>query len=484
MMARHGSMGIFRFLLAALVVLFHFGGLSWIVGRIAVYAFYCISGFLIFQVLDRVYLQESQGVRRFFANRFVRLAPLYATYTVLTVVLLLAGGSAFQQALTIAGVPVADASLRTLLRSTLTLSPLVGVDGWLPILRFDPPLIPQGWSIGVEAVFYVCAPLVVLATRRRPLWMACWLAGGLLVTASALRLVGVDFERFQVVVYKNAVASAVVFLLGGACYFARRQWGRFVAAPVAWAAVGVWVVLITVPVFGGTFPLPSSAVFAQYLWLTLVATCLVLLAAPVPMRLLDTGAGNLCYGVYLNHFLVAAILLPTNVGRFVGEAGTVGFGLAVLAGSTAVAAATWAVVERPFDRVRARVRGVRVRESAHVGGWPSQRWAVAGATVLALLAGPVGWTVERLNGAAAGAALTMSGPFNIRWKPGISDPVRHRIEAELGLLEQAPVTRDPRHRTWEYRLPAPTRARVRALVTHPAVEDTARIDVQRFEIAQ
>src|SRR4051812_360951 len=37
------SMGIYRFLLAALVVLFHFGGLSWIVGRVAVYAFYCIS---------------------------------------------------------------------------------------------------------------------------------------------------------------------------------------------------------------------------------------------------------------------------------------------------------------------------------------------------------------------------------------------------------------------------------------------------------
>ena len=34
-------MGVFRFLLAALVVLFHFGGLSWIVGRVAVYAFYC-----------------------------------------------------------------------------------------------------------------------------------------------------------------------------------------------------------------------------------------------------------------------------------------------------------------------------------------------------------------------------------------------------------------------------------------------------------
>ena len=77
-------MGIFRFLLAALVVLFHFGGLGWIVGRIAVFAFYGISGFLIFQVLDRVYLSEPRGIPRFFCNRFVRLVPLYLVYTVLT----------------------------------------------------------------------------------------------------------------------------------------------------------------------------------------------------------------------------------------------------------------------------------------------------------------------------------------------------------------------------------------------------------------
>src|SRR5688572_22326912 len=97
------SMGIFRFLLAALVVLFHFGGLSWIVGRIAVYAFYCISGFLIFQVLDRVYLNEPRGPGRFLTNRFVRLAPLYVAYAVLTTAALVYGGDSFQRALTLAG---------------------------------------------------------------------------------------------------------------------------------------------------------------------------------------------------------------------------------------------------------------------------------------------------------------------------------------------------------------------------------------------
>ena len=68
-------MGVYRLLLAALVVFFHFGGLSWIVGRVAVFAFYCVSGFLIFQVLDRVYVEEPRGIWRFYGNRLLRLGP-------------------------------------------------------------------------------------------------------------------------------------------------------------------------------------------------------------------------------------------------------------------------------------------------------------------------------------------------------------------------------------------------------------------------
>jgi peptidoglycan/LPS O-acetylase OafA/YrhL len=477
-------MGIYRLLLAALVVLFHFGGLSWIVGRVAVYAFYCISGFLIFQVLDRVYLSEPRGVGRFLTNRFVRLAPLYVAYAVLTATLLVVGGGAWRRALLLAGVAVPDIGLRALLTQTITLRPILEIDGWLPILRFEPPLIPQGWSIGAEAVFYLAAPIVAVTTRRRPLWIMAWLAIGVVITIGAFRLAGVDFDRFQFAVYKNTVASAVVFFLGGACYYVRRQRGRFVASPLAWTAVAVWLTLLTIPVWGGTFPLPSAPVFAQYLWLTLVVTCLVLLAAPLPLRTLDAGAGNLCYGVYLNHFLVAALLLPLGVDRVVGEPGTAGFGLLVLAGSALMAATTYALIERPLDRVRARVRGAEVKEAPRSMPALPQRWTVAAVMALMLLAWPMGWTIETVSGAAAGSVLSVSGPFNIRWKPDISDAARHRVEAEFGLVDQRPVARDPRHRTWEYRLPAPTKARVRALVTHPGVEDTARIDVQRFEIAQ
>jgi hypothetical protein len=79
---------------------------------------------------------------------------------------------------------------------------------------------------------------------------------------------------------------------------------------------------------------------------------------------------------------------------------------------------------------------------------------------------------------------SVSSPFDIRWNETVDDTTRLQFEAELGLTDAQRVARDPRGRTWEYRLRTPTRERVRAIVLHPSVEDTARIDAQRFEIVQ
>jgi peptidoglycan/LPS O-acetylase OafA/YrhL len=474
-------MGVFRFLLAALVVLFHFGGLSWIVGRIAVYAFYCISGFLIFQVLDRVYLPESAGGVRFLANRFIRLAPLYIAYALITAVLL---GVVSRSTVLGVGIDVPDEPRRELVQRTMTVAPTLEHRGALPILAFDPPLLPQGWSIGVEATLYLLAPLVVLATRRRAAWLVVWVAAALAVTLQAFVVAGVDFDQFQVEVYKNAIASLSVFLIGGGCYYVRRRWGAVVSPWIAWPAVAIWLALITMPqLSGGTFPLPSAQVFAEHLWLTLVVTWLVLLSPPLPWRSLDRFAGNVTYGVYLNHFIAALLIASSGAWRDVASVGTVAAGLCVLAAASVLATVTYLVIERPFDAVRSRVRRVETPSASPVIG--RSLVAVPIAAVLVASAGvPVGWGVARLNGAANGVVLPVSGPFHIRWAATVSDATRRRIEGTFGLIVDGPVTRDPRHRTYEYRLPHPTRDRVRALITDPAVEDTARIDVKRYEIAE
>ena len=191
-------MGIYRFLLAALVVLFHFGGLGWIVGRIAVFAFYCISGFLIFQVLDRVYLDEPRGVPRFFLNRFVRLIPLYLLYTLLTLAMVRwLGPTAIVDPAGRRILQGVDGESLALLVESATFDPAAHMVSSMPVLEFTPDLIPQGWSIGVEVAFYLMAPLVVLTTRRRMWLIGAWIGAGLLFFLWGVRTAATDSNRFR-----------------------------------------------------------------------------------------------------------------------------------------------------------------------------------------------------------------------------------------------------------------------------------------------
>jgi hypothetical protein len=83
-----------------------------------------------------------------------------------------------------------------------------------------------------------------------------------------------------------------------------------------------------------------------------------------------------------------------------------------------------------------------------------------------------------------GAAKPLSAPFDVRWKPEVTERARRELETRLGLTGAQLVARDPRQRTWEYRLRRPTQNRVRAVLQNAAVEDTARIDPERFEIVE
>ena len=479
-------MGIYRFLLAALVVLFHFGGLGWIVGRIAVFAFYCISGFLIFQVLDRVYLNEPHGVPRFFLNRFVRLVPLYLLYTLLTLAMVQwLGPEAIVDPAGRRILQGVDRETSVLLFENATFDPIAHIVSSMPVLEFTPDLIPQGWSIGVEITFYLIAPLVVFSTRRRTWRIGIWIAAGLALFLWGVRAAGVDLELFQTVVYKNAIASAFVFFVGGALYYVRRQWGQPLSFAAAVIPLLAWLAIVTVPdLHLGGEPSRSARVFTEYLWLTLLLAGFVALTQVKTLRTLDVGAGNLCYGIYLNHFFVAGLLLRAGVVPYLGLPGTLSFGMAVLLGSTALAYVTYRLVERPFDRVRARVRGdfspppaqavQRVRR-AEVG-------ALAITAALVLLVSPVGQAVGYVSQSAL-AELPPSPPFNIRWRPGTSDEDRQAFEAELGLTVSGQVENDASRRTWSYSLRSPTPDRVRALLAHRAVEDTAGIDRESFEIS-
>jgi hypothetical protein len=155
----------------------------------------------------------------------------------------------------------------------------------------------------------------------------------------------------------------------------------------------------------------------------------------------------------------------------------------VLAGATALAFVTYFAIERPFDRVRRRVRGMPTPEASAPLHHPGRaRVAVAAAAIaLAVLTVPMGYIAAQASREGAGA-LASSPVFDVRWRPDVTEAERLRIERELGLVNMGQVERDPRRRTWTYRLQSPTFRGLRAVVAHAAVEDTAGLDDVQLEI--
>lgn len=85
-----------------------------------------------------------------------------------------------------------------------------------------PDVIPQAWSIGVEILFYLIAPILVLLARRHvwPLVSLAVLATGIFLAAT---IPAPDFDYVDNVIYKNAFTSAFMFVWGAVTYVLLRD---------------------------------------------------------------------------------------------------------------------------------------------------------------------------------------------------------------------------------------------------------------------
>ena len=196
-------MGVLRTILALLVVGSHlhaFGGAAF-----AVKSFFIISGFYMALVINTRYW--ALPVSSFYASRLLRLLPLYWVIGLLTLIaeiVLVPRGQYFDRLASPlaygAGLDLASLPLPIILYIGLSLTTMLGLDTGLWIgfdrvngaLSFAPDFapgvtsvvalnpVPQGWTIGLELLFYALAPFIV---RR-----SIWLIGSLCVVSLAFRL--------------------------------------------------------------------------------------------------------------------------------------------------------------------------------------------------------------------------------------------------------------------------------------------------------
>jgi exopolysaccharide production protein ExoZ len=160
-----------RAIAATGVVLFHAteaAGAPWRYGAWGVDLFFVLSGFLMIAITDR-------GVRpwSFFRDRFLRVAPLYWIATATLVLVGLVGIAP--------GIPLDPARIAT----SLAFIPYGEVNARHIVL----PVLPVGWTLNFEMLFYTVFALILFLPRYRMAMLTCVL-GGLALAGLTLRPTG------------------------------------------------------------------------------------------------------------------------------------------------------------------------------------------------------------------------------------------------------------------------------------------------------
>ncbi len=320
------ALSLFRFSLALTVMGEHLSALEPPqTGRLAVEAFFCISGFLISMVATTRYAGRPAA---FLANRFLRIYPTYwaCLAVALVVVTVLPSAATLHPSLRVPDMPgdwMANLAVFGLTQQTVS------------------RLLPAAWSLHTELWFYL---LIGLLTATRPRLTFVLLPVTLLVSAYCA------FWWAPVPFYGTPVGNADAFFIGSSAYLLRhrlRPRYPFLVALVGLAAFEflAWGPVLRSQTMNEFLGAPVTAVLLLGLWNSP-------LDAALP-RLRSTGVllGRLSYPLFLLHWPLG--------GLAIGAAGLrPGPALFLVAGamSLAVSVLVLRFIEDPLVRVRATIR--------------------------------------------------------------------------------------------------------------------------------
>jgi peptidoglycan/LPS O-acetylase OafA/YrhL len=251
----------------------------------AVMFFYTVSGFLITYTLRRNYGRDGAGIRRFYANRFIRIFSLYWPLVLVCFVLVDRSWSTF---------------LSWSLPDQLTGLFLIGMDWRLSFASYPKPhfeaAIPgleQAWTLGAELTFYLVAPFLLRSWK---------IAAALLVASFGLRAAFV-FENgsdLQPIWTYHFVGTTFGFFMAGHLVCRAAERWKELARPLL--GVALLVSSFAIMLAGGSYASYDTLRFwGAAIYFTLALPGLFEATKNIAWM---NAAGDLSYPIYLVHTLV------------------------------------------------------------------------------------------------------------------------------------------------------------------------------------
>jgi peptidoglycan/LPS O-acetylase OafA/YrhL len=321
------------------VLLFH-GGVGWARGGwLGVSVFFTMSGFLITSLLLHEWAASGRiSLRRFWDRRARRLLP--------AALLCLAGIATYAWAF---ASPADLANLRGDLLAALGYAA-----NWRFLLRdlsygdlfSNPSPLQHFWSLAIEEQFYVVYPVVVLAALRLGGRRA--LTALLVVAGVASVAWGLSLDQLDRVYYGTDTRLAELVAGGLLAVWASRRPPAGRRLPTALGALALVATLGLWSLVEETSSWVTGGVLTAQAVLSVLLLRAATLEGPVA-RLLAVrplvAAGTVSYGLYLFHWPLFLVLDEDRLGF-----GGVGLLAVRIAATTAVAVASYRIVEHPIRR--------------------------------------------------------------------------------------------------------------------------------------
>lgn len=311
--------GAFRFVLATLVVWNHLFGAPFS-GYMAVFGFYCLSGYLMTAIVNGPYADGLAGFARYIGNRALRIYPAYLAVVALVAAVMLlwpeGAGSQFNPQVF---------ELQHFL-------PGIMIIGLFPN---GPSFIAPAWTLHVELLHYIA--IAALLGRSR-LMTVLWFVAALDLRMFGPALGGLPLDYF----YFSALGSSLPFAAGAMIWQFRK------ALPDSNLGLGLVAGAIFVAVAG---VMNKEVGHSGGLNVGLVFVVVIIIALrDLPQRGPDRLLGALAYPVYLLHGPMARI-----VWGLTGSTGLVANVISVLA-TLAAAYLMVAFIDRPIEQIRTSLR--------------------------------------------------------------------------------------------------------------------------------
>ncbi|MEI9997220.1 MAG: acyltransferase [Rhizomicrobium sp.] len=320
------ALSLFRFSLALMVLAEHLAGVEPPqTGRLAVEAFFCISGFLITMVATTRYADRPGA---FLANRFLRIYPTYWACLAVGLVVVM----------TIPSSPVLHPSL-VLPDTAADWSANIAVFGLTQ--QTASRILPAAWSLHTELWFYL---VIGLLTAARPRLTFLLLPVSLLLSAYCA------FWWSPLSFYGTPLGNGDAFFIGSAVFLLRERLQP--RRPLVVAALGLalfeflaWGPFVYSQTLNEFLGAPAAAIFLIGLWNAPLDDVLR------PWRPLATQLGRLSYPLFLLHWPLGAFAIALTGWHQSPR-------LALVAGamSLAVSLLVLRFIEDPLVRVRASIR--------------------------------------------------------------------------------------------------------------------------------